>query len=72
MNRIAKVLHVTRTQAVWVLRVGVGAWLSATIACIVLAGQDLLTAVINGWSAGFVFGTFALIWSAPRHRRDVV
>jgi hypothetical protein len=72
MGPIAKVSHVTRTQAVWTLRIGVGAWLSAALASIALSGQDVLAALINSWSAGFVFGTFTLVWLAPRHRRDVV
>ncbi len=72
MARIAKVIHVTRTQAVWTVRLGGSAWLSATIASIVLGGQDVLTAVANGWPVGFVFGTFTLIWLAPDHSRDVV
>jgi hypothetical protein len=72
MARIAKIAHVTRTQAVWTLRIAGGAWLSATIASIVLGGQEVLTAVINGSPVGFVFGTFTLVWLAPHHRRDVV
>jgi hypothetical protein len=72
MAPIAKIAHVTRTQAVWTLRIAGGAWLSATIASIVLGGQEVLTAVINGSPVGFVFGTFNLVWLAPHHRRDVV
>ena len=72
MPRIAKVFHVTRRQAVCVLRVGGGAWRIDAIASIVFGGQDVLAAVANGWPVGFVFGTFALVWLAPHDRRDVV
>jgi hypothetical protein len=69
---IAKIIRVTRRQAVWTVRVAGGAWLSAALASIVLGGQDVLAALINAWPAGFVFGTFTLVWLAPPHRRDVV
>ena len=72
MAQVAKLIHVTRRQAVWGLRVGGGAWMSAALASVVLGGQDVLTALMNGWPVGFVFGTFTLVWLASPHHRDVV